>query len=55
MLRFEKKLKFGIVGFCLIESGSTVYPVVHMAYALTSYDKLFFIPPGKSLIFWVTL
>ena len=22
-----------------------------MAYALTSYDKLFFSPPGKSLIF----
>ena len=24
-----------------------------MAYALTSYDKLFFSPPGKSLIFFV--
>ena len=42
-------MKFGIVFFK--ESDSTVYPVVHMAYALMSYDKLFFSSPGKSLFF----
>ena len=49
---FEKNVE---IWYCWFFIDSTVYQVVHMAYALTSYEKLFFGTPGKSLEFFVTL